>query len=128
MKAYLFHIFAACAGFLLVCNPAYAHHGGSMYDMNRLTRVKGTVTEYDWENPHVIIHADVKDEKGDMQKWSVETRGGPNVLAKAGWTQSTIKVGERITLVGHPNKNGSPNMRLQKVIFANGMELYPKSD
>jgi hypothetical protein len=50
------------------------------------------------------------------------------VLAKAGWTKSTIKAGKQITFVGHPNKNGSSNMRLQKIVFANGMKLYPGSD
>jgi hypothetical protein len=128
MKGYLSSIFAVAIGFLIVCNPVFAHHGGSMYDSARLTNVKGTVTAFDWANPHVMIYADVIDAHGDQQKWSVETRGGPNVLAKAGWTKDTIKVGEQVTLVGHPNKNGSFNMRLQKVVFANGMELYPGSN
>jgi hypothetical protein len=90
--------------------------------------VKGTVTSFDWANPHVMIYADVIGGKGEVQKWSVETRGGPNVLSRAGWTKNTIKVGEQVTLVGHPNKSGSPNMRLEKVIFDNGMELSPGSD
>jgi hypothetical protein len=128
MKVYLSSVFAVVAGLLLVCSPVFAHHGGSMYDMAHLTSVKGTVTAFDWANPHVMIYADVMDSKGDVQKWSIETRGGPNVLAKAGWTKDTIKVGEQITLVGHPNKNGSANMRLQKVVFTNGMELFPGSN
>ena len=128
MKVYRSIIFGLVAGFLIVGTPVFAHHGGSMYDMAHVTSVKGTVTSFDWANPHVMIYADAVDAKGIVQKWSVETRGGPNVLTKAGWTKSTIKVGEQITLVGHPNKNGSPNMRLQKVVFDNGMELYPGSD
>ena len=99
-----------------------------MYDRARLISLKGTVTAFDWSNPHVMIYVNSSDGNGVLQKWSIETRGGPNVLAKAGWTKDTIKIGEQITLVGYPNKNGSPNMRLQKVIFTNGMELYPGSD
>lgn len=128
MKAFLSSVLFVATAILALSSPAYAHHGGSMYDMHRLTSVKGDVAEFVWENPHVMIYVDAKNENGEMQKWSIETRGGPNVLAKAGWTQTTIKPGEEITVVGHPNKNGSPNMRLEKVIFANGMELYPKSD
>jgi hypothetical protein len=128
MKANLSLVFALIAGLLALCNPVFAHHGGSMYDRARVTSVKGTVTSFDWANPHVMIYADVIGGKGDVQKWSIETRGGPNVLSKAGWTKDTIKVGEQVTLVGHPNKNGSTNMRLQKVVFDNGMELYPGSD
>ena len=128
MKVNRSHIFAVAAGVLLIGSPVFAHHGGSMYDRARLISLKGTVTAFDWSNPHVMIYVDSSDGNGVLQKWSIETRGGPNVLAKAGWTKDTIKIGEQITLVGYPNKNGSPNMRLQKVIFTNGMELYPGSD
>jgi hypothetical protein len=128
MKAYLSYVFAVAALCLVVCVPTSAHHGGGMYDRSHVINVKGTVTTFDWANPHAMIYADAKDDKGAVQKWTVETRGGPRVLAKAGWSKDTIKVGEEVTLVGYPNKNGSANMRLEKVIFANGMELYPGSE
>jgi hypothetical protein len=128
MKVNRWSVFAAVAGFLIICSPAFAHHGGGMYDRTRTVSVKGTVTVFDWANPHVMIFVDGTDGNGGTQKWSVETRGGPKVLAKAGWSKETIKVGEEITIVGYPNKNGSPNMRLQKVRFTNGMELYPGSE
>ena len=128
MKRYPFLAFLVVAGVLVVGSPAFAHHGGSMYDRSHTISVKGAVTGFDWSNPHVMVYADAIDSKGVMQKWSVETRGGPNVLAKAGWTMNTIKIGEQITLVGYPNKNGTPNMRLQKIIFDNGMELFPGSE
>jgi len=128
MKTFLSSVPALVASILMVCSPVFAHHGGSMYDPARLINVKGTVTAYEWANPHVMIYADVLDGKGDLQKWSIETRGGPKVLAKSGWTKDTIKIGEQITFVGYPNKNGSPNMRLQKVVFSSAMELYPGSD
>ena len=128
MKINRSSVFAAAAGFLIICSPASAHHGGGMYDRTRTVSVKGTVTVFDWANPHVMIFVDGPDGKGGTQKWSVETRGGPRVLAKSGWSKDTIKVGEEITVVGYPNKNGSPNMRLQKVRLTNGMELYPGSE
>jgi len=128
MKGYQNSFSVLLALFLLVCSPIYAHHGGSMYDRTHSISVKGIVTAYDWANPHVMIYADAIDNNGAAQKWSIETRGGPNVLMKAGWSKDTIKVGEQITLVGYPNKNGAPNMRLQKVIFSNGMELFPGSE
>jgi len=128
MKGYQISLFVLLAGLFLVCSPTYAHHGGSMYDRAHSIKVKGTVTAYEWANPHVMIYADAIDNNDAVQKWSVETRGGPNVLMKAGWSKDTIRVGEEITLVGYPNKNGTPNMRLQKVIFSNGMELFPGSE
>ncbi len=128
MKNYRWSVFAVMSGIFIFWSPVLAHHGGSMYDRNRVVSVKGSVTAYDWANPHVMIYAQVVDPNGVIQKWSVETRGGPNVLSKAGWTKDTIKLGEQVTLVGYPNKNGSTNMRLQKVVFSNGMELYPGSE
>jgi hypothetical protein len=89
--------------------------------------MKGTVANFEFVNPHGMIYIDVKDFKGNIQKWAVETRGGPNVLANAGWDKDTVKPGDQITLVGHLAKNGSNNMRLVKIVFSNGMELYPDS-
>jgi hypothetical protein len=107
--------------------PAYAHHGASMFDMEHLITVKGTVTSFEWINPHSMIYADVKDEKGNVQKWAIETRGGPNALNRAGWTKDTLKPGDEVTFTGHPAKNGTSNMRLAKVTLANGKELEPES-
>ncbi|HVA94508.1 MAG TPA: DUF6152 family protein [Candidatus Dormibacteraeota bacterium] len=127
MKAFLSSVFTVLAGILIVCSPVWAHHGASMFDMNHLISVKGTVTAFDWENPHVMIYADAASAQGNTQKWSIELRGGPHVLAKAGWSKDTIRVGDQITFVGHPNKKGLFNMRLQKVVFSNGMQLFPKN-
>jgi hypothetical protein len=128
MKVRLSAVFVVVAGFLMISVPAVAHHGGSMFDMGHLISVKGTVIDFQWANPHVMIYANGKDDKDGVQKWTIECRGGPNVVAKAGWTKDTIKRGDQLTFVGHPAKDGSDSMRLQKVVLSNGMELYPGSD
>jgi hypothetical protein len=128
MRHKLIAIFAVAAIFVPISGPVFAHHGGGMYDMSHSTGMKGTVTNFEFVNPHGMIYIDVKDYKGNIQKWAVETRGGPNVLAKAGWDKDTVKLGDQITLVAHPAKNGSNNMRLVKIVFSNGMELYPDSN
>jgi hypothetical protein len=66
--------FALLAGFLMGANPAFAHHGGSMFDMGRSVSLKATVTDYLWANPHVMIYAGAKDNKGAVQKWTIELR------------------------------------------------------
>jgi hypothetical protein len=66
--------------------------------------VKGTVTAFDWANPHVMIFVDGTDGKGGTQKWSVETRGGPKVLAKAGWSKDSIKVGDYVGWVSQQER------------------------
>jgi Family of unknown function (DUF6152) len=119
--------FAAVLVLLIVSLPEYAHHGASMFDMVRLVTVKGTVTSFEWINPHSMIYADVKDDKGNVQKWAIETRGGPNALTRAGWSKETLKPGDDVTFVGHPAKNGTNNMRLVKVVLADGKELEPEA-
>jgi hypothetical protein len=128
MKVYLSAVFLLIAGYLMSSNPAFAHHGGSMFDRAHPISLKGVVSNYEWANPHVMIYVDGKDDKGIERKWTIETRGGPNVLAKAGWTKDTIKAGDQLTFVGYPAKNGSESMRLQKIVMSNGMELYPGSE
>ena len=66
-----------------------AHHGFvSWFDMSRSTTVKGTVTSFDWTNPHAYIYLDVKGEKGAIEKWSAEL-GALGMLARAGWRRDT---------------------------------------
>lgn len=125
MKVYLAMALAILPGFLMMPSSALAHHGASMFDMERLVSVKGTVANFEWANPHVMIYADVKDSKGNTQKWAIELRGSPSVETRAGWNKETIKPGDQLTFFGHPAKNGSDNMRLQKVVLSNGMALYP---
>jgi Family of unknown function (DUF6152) len=105
--------------------PLLAHHGAAMYDMEREITVRGTVTDFEWSNPHVLIYADVRDSKGNAKRWIIETRGGPNVLARAGWNKDTLKPGDQVTLIGHPARDGSNNMRLAKIVLPNGQELDP---
>jgi hypothetical protein len=102
----------------------YAHHGiVAWFDTARSITVKGTVTTFEWTNPHAYIYFDVKDDKGAVVKWSAEM-GGVGMLARSGWRRDTLKAGDEITLVGKPSNNGKPIMLLDKVIFANGQELF----
>ncbi|MBZ5645181.1 MAG: hypothetical protein LAO19_20670 [Acidobacteriia bacterium] len=103
-----------------------AHHGLSAYDMSKTISVKGTVTEFDFMNPHSAIHLETKDDKGNAEQWLVEA-DSPNNLARAGWKKDSIKTGDQVTIVGNRAKDGSKVMRLQKVVFADGKELKPRS-
>ncbi len=118
-------IFSATAALLLLSlgGAAYAHHGFvSWFDMSRSTTVKGTVTSFDWTNPHAYIYLDVKDEKGATEKWSIEL-GAIAMLSRAGWRRDTLKPGDEITAIGNRAKDGKPIMHLAKILFANGQEL-----
>ena len=91
-----------------------------------MTTVKGTVTEYLFINPHVLISVEMKNDKGKIEKWSAEGNS-PNVLSRHGWSKDLIKPGDQITVMGNPAKNGSFTLRLQKVVLSTGQELDPNS-
>ena len=98
-----------------------------MYDMEHEITVRGTVSGLEWSNPHVLLYADVTDNSGKVQKWTVETRGGPNSLIRGGWNRDTVKAGDRVTLIGHPARDGSNNMRLAKIVLPDGKEIDPNA-
>jgi len=114
--------FALAAVVLLVSGLAFAHHGASGYESSKVTTLKGTVTEFRFQNPHAQIFLDVKDSTGKVQNWILEAVGIAT-LSRSGWTKSIMKPGDEVTVTGNPAKNGSPSMRLTKVVLASGKEL-----
>jgi hypothetical protein len=119
-------IFAGFAVLLLVSVPVRAHHGATPYDSTKLTTLKGTVSDFQFINPHVELFVDVTDDKGKVETWSGEANS-PNVLSRHGWSKDIIKKGDQITVIGNKGKNGSKTLRLQKVILPDGRELDPNS-
>ena len=107
---------------LMVAGRAFAHHGAANYDMKQSVTVKGTVTEFQFKNPHTLIYIDVKGESGEIQKWQGELTS-PNNLARAGWNKNTLKVGDEVTLIGAPSKSGASVLWLQKVLSPSGVEI-----
>jgi hypothetical protein len=122
MKSKRLVIFAVVLSPLIVSRSTYAHHGVAMFDMAHVTTVKGTVTDFEWTNPHAYVVLDVKDEKGNIEKWSAEL-GSPGMLARVGWRKNMVKPGDQITAVGNRARDGRTFMRLGKVVFADGQEL-----
>jgi hypothetical protein len=107
------------AALLSVTLPVIAHHGAAEYDNTKSISVQGTVTEMRYVNPHVLILFNVKDDKGQTVEWTAESQS-PNLLSRRGWSRSTLKPGDQITVTGHPVKNGVPAMSAQKIVFADG--------
>jgi hypothetical protein len=93
-------------GLLAACSAAWAHHGNVAYDENHPITINGTVTEFVWSNPHCQIYLDVKDAKGKVVKWSVESQS-PGILRRNGWTRTILKEGDEITMTLVPARNGA---------------------
>ena len=108
---------------LLVSAPLQAHHGETNYDTEKTTTVKGTVTTFLFINPHVQIFLDVKNDKGEIEKWSGEARSPTMLVRVGGWDKTTLKPGDIITAIGFRAKNGSNILRLKKIVLADGRQM-----
>jgi len=124
MKRHLVTFLIAAACSLLAAGAVSAHHGVAGYGAGNPQKLTGIVTEFEFINPHAIIHLDVKDDAGKVVNWQGEMTS-PNHLVRAEvpWTKDTLKPGDQITMIGLTAKNGSPSMRVQKVLRASGEEI-----
>ncbi|HWF38627.1 MAG TPA: DUF6152 family protein [Candidatus Acidoferrales bacterium] len=98
-----------CILFLaLAALPAFAHHGTSGYELDKIVTVTGTVEEFDWSNPHAVVHITAKNDKGEPQSWTIEL-GAPGIMARSGWSKNSMKPGDEVIAETHPAKNGVPS-------------------
>jgi hypothetical protein len=122
MRNKLMAFLMALSVFSVLAVATFAHHGGAAYDTSKMTTVTGTVSDFAFANPHVIISMDVKDPStGKIDKWQGELTS-PNHLARAGWTKSTIKAGDELTMSGAALKDGGPAMAIRKIV-KNGEQI-----
>src|SRR5215475_13129842 len=93
------------AGAVIGSLPLMAHHGtGISYDLTVApVTAKATVTEFKWANPHIGIYVDIKDEKGNVENWSIEGNS-PYNWARMGWNRKTLKPGDQITITFYKSK------------------------
>ena len=113
--------FALVAGLLLISISLAAHHGQAGYNTTQTVTVTGSVTEFQFVNPHSIVNLEVKDDKGETQMWQGELTS-PNHLIRADWTATTLKPGDKVTMAGYRAKSGANSMWITK-ISVNGEDL-----
>ena len=119
----LFLVLTAAA---ILSPPLAAHHGrGRAYDMKTRLTLKGTVSMVKWQNPHVLIYIDVKDDASKVVTWAFEN-SNVHTLAVQGYNRNTLKFGDPITAIVNPAVNGEPLGIVVKVILANGKEIMSR--
>jgi len=103
--------------------PALAHHPfAAEYDWKKPITVTGTVTRFEWTNPHAFVYVNVKDESGKIVEWEVEMMS-LNHLRSYGWTHNTIKPGDSITCTGGAAKSGALSMISSYMKLADGRSI-----
>jgi hypothetical protein len=117
-----FLVLTMCAVTLLAASsPMYAHHAWQL-DRSKMVALKGTVTKFDFGNPHVQIYLQAKDDNGNTVTWNA---GGPspNQLSRTGWTRDTVKPGDQIAVAGYRNRDGSFVLRFDTITLASGQVM-----
>ena len=112
----------AIASALLMGVTLFAHHGTAAFDISKPVTVKGTVTEFVFLNPHVQVYFEVKNDKGEVEKWQGELTA-PNKLARAGWTKKSLQPGDPIEATGFRLASGANTLWLRKLVDKNGESL-----
>jgi hypothetical protein len=101
---------------------ALAHHSYSAFDMVGTKVITGTIKKFDWTNPHSWIWIDVTNEQGTVETWGIEGMS-PNYLARRGWTRTTLKPGDKVTITFHPIKNSEKGGSFMSAKRATGEPL-----
>jgi hypothetical protein len=117
---------AVVAGVFVAAAPTLAHHSRAAFDMGKNVTYRGVVKEYRWQNPHshvVITIGPGAADPSTVGTWTVEA-SAINLMTARGWTPTTYKTGDPITVVAHPNRDGSQLVLLFYAIKADGTRLY----
>ncbi|MEQ1884301.1 MAG: DUF6152 family protein [Bryobacteraceae bacterium] len=123
------HFFALAAVALGLCvvAPVSAHHSfAAEYDSKKPVTLTGKVTKMEWTNPHARFYVDVKDPNGAVTNWELEL-GSPNGLMRLGWTRSSLKAGDSVTVEGYLAKDGAKLANAKSVVMADGKKVFAGS-
>jgi hypothetical protein len=110
-------IFGLCAVAVAAAAPAFAHHSfPATYLVDQKEQITGTVAAFLFRNPHSFVHIMAPDKTGKVQRWAVEWSGGA-ALAGQGINATTLKVGDKVKIVGNPGRNAADHrMRMNSIV------------
>lgn len=124
MRLQTFRTAALAALALAVPASAGAHHSFNMFALDKLVTISGTVKDYQFKMPHVWVYMMLPGAAGEAaQEWGFEAHA-PNMVARKGWSISTLKPGDKLTVVMHPMKDGSHAGSVVRVVLADGKVLW----
>ncbi len=126
MRTLVVTLLAAVAGLWLAA-PVAAHHSfAAQYDPEKPVTLTGKVTKVEWTNPHARFYIDVKDPKGQVVNWNFEL-ASPNYLKRAGWSSTSLKEGDLITVEGSIARSGVNMANARSVTLADGSRVFARS-
>jgi hypothetical protein len=99
-----------------------AHHSGAMFDSTKSVNIVGTITEFNWMNPHSSFKVDVAGADGKHEIWAIEMNA-PQNLIPLGWKRTTLKNGDKVTVTVRPLRDGKPGGSFMSIVLADGTKL-----
>jgi DNA/RNA endonuclease YhcR with UshA esterase domain len=111
---------------LAAAGSAAAHHSfATQYDADQPVTLTGVVTKVEWMNPHARFYVDVKDESGNVTNWNLEL-ASPNVLTRNGWSRTSLKEGDEVTVEGSRARSGAAMANARTVKLADGRQVFAR--
>lgn len=107
---------------LLMPALALAHHSGAAFDTTKSVTISGTITEFNWTNPHSSFKVEVMGADGKPEIWAIEMNAPQNLIPQ-GWKRTTLKPGDKVTVTVRPMRNGSPGGSYMSIKLADGKVL-----
>jgi hypothetical protein len=109
-------ILACLSASLLAAATLWGHHSFSAeFDGNKTMTIKGTITKFEWMNPHAYFYLDAADESGKQVNWGMQSRN-LSILGRQGWTKTTLKPGDVITVTFWHHKEADKNIGFAQII------------
>lgn len=106
---------------------AYAHHSTAIYDSENPIELSGTVVEWKFTNPHVVIQLEAVGEDGEKEIWNLEG-SNTSLLFRRGWTPETLQPGDEIMVTVRPLHSGAPGGNYSNVRWADGTPVDPRAE
>jgi hypothetical protein len=113
--------FVLALAMIVAAIPLRAHHSFAMFDHTRTVTLTGSVTKFQWTNPHAYLDIDVPGTDG-VKHYTLEMTS-INMLQRSGWRSNAVKAGDQVKAVMAPLLSGQPAGLLLEVTLANGKKM-----
>jgi len=99
--------------------PVSAHHSFAMFDKEKSVTIKGSVSKFEWTNPHAFVIVEAFNDKNEPVQYTLEC-SSPNLMSHKGWKVNTMKAGDSVTVIFHPLRDGKPGGMLASITLPSG--------